>query len=66
VIRRPTQRKQNQQVMNHWQSTSISGKRNSENLAGEGDAGVRAGKHAGPVVKALSAVRVSDAIVSND
>ena len=25
-----------------------------------------AGKHAGPVVKALSAVRVSDAIVSND
>ena len=36
MIRSPRRRKENQQVMNHWQSTSISGKLLSENLAGEG------------------------------
>jgi hypothetical protein len=35
VIRRAIQRKRNQPVMHHGQLTSISGKRKSENLAGE-------------------------------
>jgi hypothetical protein len=36
VLRSPSRHKQNQQVMNDWQSTSISRKLLSENLAGEG------------------------------
>jgi methyl-accepting chemotaxis protein len=36
VIRNPSRRKQNQQLMNDWQSTSISGKHHSENGGGEG------------------------------
>jgi hypothetical protein len=39
VIRCLHSRKQNQCVMNDWQSTSISGKMHSKNLAGEGNTG---------------------------
>jgi very-short-patch-repair endonuclease len=41
VVHGPIQRKQNQQVMNHWQSTSISGKCDSENARGEGKGSVK-------------------------
>jgi len=37
VLRRPSRHKQNQQLMNDWQSTSISRKLLSENPWGEGE-----------------------------
>src|SRR6516225_2723765 len=41
VILRPHGRKQNQRLMNHWQSTSISGKHESENHEGQVHATLR-------------------------
>jgi hypothetical protein len=41
VILRPHRRKRNQRIMNRRQSTSISRKREPENLAGEGRASLR-------------------------